>query len=79
MFTKREKDVLSLIASGLTSEMIATHLFISVDTVKTHRKNIIKKAKSEGLIFDSLLRLAVQIKEDSSKNTHLMGIFIGYK
>ena len=70
MFTKREKDVLSHIANGLTSEMIATHLFISIDTVKTHRKNIIRKVKSGGLKFDSLLRLAVQIKEDSNRNTH---------
>ena len=69
MFTKRETEILSLIASGHTSDAIAAHLFISIDTVKTHRKNIIKKAKDEGLKFDSLLRLAVQIKEDSSKNT----------
>jgi len=69
MFTKRETEILSLIASGHTSDAIAAHLFISIDTVKTHRKNIIKKAKDDGLKFDSLLRLALHIKEDSAKNT----------
>lgn len=76
MFTKREKHILSLIASGLTSELIALQLSISIDTVKTHRKNMIKKAKQEGLTFSSLLRLAIQMKEDSTKNTHKMGISI---
>ncbi|TDE12459.1 response regulator transcription factor [Dyadobacter psychrotolerans] len=65
MFTKKEMVILSLIASGLTSKKIALHLHLSIDTIKTHRKNIIKKAKSRGLIFDSLLRLAIQMKENS--------------
>jgi DNA-binding CsgD family transcriptional regulator len=39
----REKEVLKLIATGLISKQIADKLFISVNTVNTHRQNIIEK------------------------------------
>jgi DNA-binding CsgD family transcriptional regulator len=39
----REKEVLKLIASGMVSKQIADKLFISVNTVNTHRQNIIEK------------------------------------
>ncbi|WP_159478813.1 response regulator transcription factor [Dyadobacter sp. 3J3] len=67
MFTKKESQILELIAKGLTSESIAKILIISINTVKTHRKNMIRKAKAGGLQFDSLLRLAIQ---EMNKNTH---------
>ncbi len=38
--TKREKEVLNLIAHGLTNHQISEKLFISVDTVDSHRKNL---------------------------------------
>lgn len=41
--TRREKEVLELIAAELTTSEIAEKLFISVNTVETHRKNILKK------------------------------------
>jgi DNA-binding NarL/FixJ family response regulator len=41
--SKREEEVLSLVNKGLTSKQIADKLFISFNTVKTHRKNIAKK------------------------------------
>jgi len=39
--TRREREVLSLIATGLTNRQIAERLFISVKTVETHRARII--------------------------------------
>jgi DNA-binding CsgD family transcriptional regulator len=39
----REKEVLKLIANGMVSKQIADKLFISVNTVNTHRQNIIDK------------------------------------
>lgn len=39
----REKEVLKLIATGMVSKQIADKLFISVNTVNTHRQNIIEK------------------------------------
>jgi FixJ family two-component response regulator len=41
--TTAEARVASLVKKGLTTDKIAEQLFISVDTVKTHRKNIRKK------------------------------------
>ncbi len=46
--TTAELRVASLIRNGLTSEQIAAKLFISVDTVKTHRKRIRKKLQLTG-------------------------------
>ncbi|WP_449439395.1 response regulator transcription factor [Pedobacter steynii] len=38
--TKRETQILELIAEGKDRGQIATQLFIDVETVKTHVKNI---------------------------------------
>ncbi len=43
VITRREKEVLQLIAEGLTNAEIAAQLFISVPTVNTHRKSLIEK------------------------------------
>jgi DNA-binding NarL/FixJ family response regulator len=43
VLTVREREVLRLIASGLTNRQIADKLFISVKTVETHRTNIMQK------------------------------------
>jgi len=41
----RELDVLHLIASGLTNQQIATALFLSNNTIKSHSVNIYRKLK----------------------------------
>ncbi len=41
--TKREREVLNLIAEGNKNKEIAQYLYISVKTVETHRSNLIKK------------------------------------
>ncbi len=41
--TRREKEILGLIASGMTNPEIAEKLFLSTDTIKTHRKNMMRK------------------------------------
>lgn len=43
IFTNREFEVIHCIAEGLDSQEIAEKLFLSVHTVKTHRKNILNK------------------------------------
>ncbi len=43
LITRREKEVLLLIAEGLTNTEIAERLFISIPTVNTHRKSILEK------------------------------------
>lgn len=41
--SKRELDVLNLMAMGLSNEEIAGKLFVSLNTVKTHSSNIFTK------------------------------------
>jgi DNA-binding CsgD family transcriptional regulator len=41
--TKREKEILQLISKGLISKEIADILYISINTVNTHRQRIIEK------------------------------------
>lgn len=43
-FSSREIEVIKMIADGESSREIADRLFISPETVKTHRKNIFKKS-----------------------------------
>lgn len=41
--TRREKEVLKLVAEGMTTVIIAEKLFISPLTVETHRRNLMQK------------------------------------
>jgi len=43
LLSSREREILQLVAEGLTSEDIANHLFISKKTVSSHRRQIMKK------------------------------------
>jgi DNA-binding NarL/FixJ family response regulator len=43
ILTEREREILKLIASGLTNRKIADKLSISVKTVETHRARILQK------------------------------------
>jgi DNA-binding CsgD family transcriptional regulator len=46
--TSREIQIINLISQGSTNQQIADKLFISLNTVQTHRKNIMKKTKCSG-------------------------------
>jgi hypothetical protein len=55
IFSKREFEIITLIASGFESEQIAEKLFLSVHTVNTHRRNILEKSgksRMSDLIYD---------------------------
>ncbi len=41
--SKREKEIIELIAAGKSNKQIAEDLFLSVFTIKNHRKNILHK------------------------------------
>lgn len=43
-FTKRELEVIKLLAKGLSTEAVSAELNISPQTVLTHRKNILRKS-----------------------------------
>ncbi len=48
--SQREAEVLSLVAEGLKREEIASRLFLSEGTVKTHLKNIYQKLEVSGKV-----------------------------
>lgn len=60
VLTRREKEVLELIADGLTNNEIAQKLFISVSTVDTHRKNLLAKFDARNIA--SLIKAAMQMQ-----------------
>ena len=60
VITRREKEVLLLIAEGMTNNEIAEKLFISSTTVDTHRKNLLAKFDSHNTA--SLIRRAAQMQ-----------------
>ena len=41
--TRRETEILKLIGDGLSAKLMGDHLFISIHTVQTHRKNLLSK------------------------------------
>ncbi|MFP5039844.1 response regulator [Parasediminibacterium sp. JCM 36343] len=57
ILTKREKEVLELIAEGLNNSEIANKLFLSVTTVDSHRKNMLTKFSVKNTA--ALVKLAV--------------------
>jgi len=48
--TNRETDVLKLIAKEMSSKAIAVELSISINTVETHRKSLIKKLNVKNVV-----------------------------
>lgn len=42
-FSKRETEIVSLLADGLSTQEVADKLFLSYYTVETHRKNLLNK------------------------------------
>ncbi len=47
--TKRQSEIMELISQGMTSKQIAEKLFISFDTVKNHRRNIIMNSCTKNM------------------------------
>lgn len=60
VITSREKEVLGLIAEGMTNNEIAQKLFISPTTVETHRKSLLNKFAAKNTA--SLVRMAAQMQ-----------------
>jgi DNA-binding NarL/FixJ family response regulator len=56
--TRREKEVLTLIIEEKTTQEIAESLFISVNTVETHRMNLIQKLGVKNVA--GLVRVAIE-------------------
>ena len=60
VLSRREKEILALIAEGYTSPQMAEKLFVSPHTVDTHRKNLLMKLDVKNTA--TLIRFAVEHK-----------------
>jgi DNA-binding NarL/FixJ family response regulator len=58
VLSKREIEITRLVAEGLTNAQIGKQLFISVDTVDTHRKNLYTKLNINNTAL--LIRYAIE-------------------
>ena len=46
MLSKREREIMDLLAQGLTGEQVAERLFLSPETIKTHIRNAMNKLEA---------------------------------
>jgi DNA-binding NarL/FixJ family response regulator len=60
ILTRREKEIIELLADGLSGPQIAEKLFLSHHTVDTHRKNLLKKFNVNNV--QMLLKIGRQYK-----------------
>jgi DNA-binding NarL/FixJ family response regulator len=60
LLTRREREIIKLIALEKTNVQIAAELFISEHTVEAHRKNIFRKTKAKSII--GLIKYAYENK-----------------
>jgi len=60
ILTRRELEVLALIAEGMTNNEIAAKLFIAATTVETHRKSLLAKFSAKNTA--TLVRIATQMQ-----------------
>jgi DNA-binding NarL/FixJ family response regulator len=58
VLTKREKEVLQLVAEGLTNPQIAEKLFVSQSTIDSHRKSVMTKLQVKNTA--ALLKFSVE-------------------
>ena len=56
--TESEKAILNLIAEGMSSRTIAKVLYVSENTIETHRRNMMRKAGTPNMA--ALVRVAVK-------------------
>lgn len=64
--SQREKEIVALVAKGLTNKEIADALFLSVHTVITHRRNIAKKLEihsATGLTIYAIVNHLVDLSD----------------
>ena len=64
--TPRERDIITGVVKGMTNKEIADELFISPNTVTTHRRNIVKKLdihSASGLTVYAIMNKLVSLQD----------------
>ena len=65
ILSEREKEVIVSLVQGMTNKEIADHLFISINTVITHRRNIARKLQihsPSGLTIYAIVNNLIDIR-----------------
>src|SRR5262245_54344802 len=75
--TLREREILRLVASGLGDREIASALYISPNTVRTHVARILKKFGAHSRAEATRAYLKSQQEERSSRVLHIQGPDLG--
>lgn len=57
----REKQILDLISRGLSSDEIATKLFVSYETVRSPRKSLLQKFRARNMA--QLARRSIELEQ----------------
>lgn len=61
LLTKRETEILKLLAQGKTSDQISKEQFISINTVDTHRKTIISKLEAKNITHAVSIAMSMEL------------------
>ena len=62
--TKREIEIVSLIINEQTTKEMAQSLYISIDTIKSHRKNIMSKLHVKnvaGIVREAFIQNLIEL------------------
>lgn len=63
--SEREKDIIRCLIQGMSNKEIASHLYISVNTVITHRRNIVRKLQIHSLAGLTIYAIANDLIDKS--------------
>lgn len=75
--SNREAEILEKLCEGMSSPQIAHTLFISVHTVQTHRKNILRKLGVHSMVLAARLYTQGKIEVLSHRvESELPGIIV---
>jgi FixJ family two-component response regulator len=69
LLTQREREVMTLVVSGLLNKQVGGELGISEITVKAHRGNVMRKMKADS--FANLINMAARLRVTRSTATTL--------
>lgn len=59
LVTDREKEVLEMISLGFSTDEIANSLYVSFETIRTHRKSLLQKFQARNTA--QLIRMAFEV------------------
>ena len=70
--TPREREVMTLVVSGLLNKQVGGELGISEITVKAHRGNVMRKMKADS--FAALVNMAARLRTTRSLTTSAVSV-----